>query len=108
LRFAAPRCACSLPPGRADARARAAAQEEAKDAFKELLAAVKCGSEWTWEQAMRVIISDPRCSFGPPHARPALGACACELTSEQAPRVVVSGPRWPQACACAAACRAAP
>ncbi len=46
------------------------AQEEAKDAFKELLASVKCGSEWTWEQAMRVIISDPRCRPPPPHARP--------------------------------------
>lgn len=35
-------------------------QAEAKDVFKELLASVKCASEWTWEQAMRVIVNDPR------------------------------------------------
>ncbi len=33
---------------------------------------------------MRVIISDPRCSFDPPHARPAAGAWSCELTGEEA------------------------
>ena len=37
-----------------------AVQEEAKDAFKELLTSVGCASDWTWEQAMRVIISDHR------------------------------------------------
>lgn len=35
-------------------------QEEAKDAFKELLASVQVSSEWSWEQTMRLIISDPR------------------------------------------------
>lgn len=38
------------------------AQEEAKDGFKELLASVDCASDWTWEQAMRLIISDRRCA----------------------------------------------
>lgn len=37
-------------------------QEEAKDAFKELLASVQVSSEWSWEQTMRLIISDPRCT----------------------------------------------
>ncbi|MEW5316690.1 MAG: hypothetical protein WDW38_008043 [Sanguina aurantia] len=37
-----------------------ATKAEAKDVFKELLASVKCASEWTWEQAMRVIVNDPR------------------------------------------------
>ena len=35
-------------------------QEEAKDAFKELLASVHCNSDWSWEQTMRQIIGDPR------------------------------------------------
>ena len=35
-------------------------QAEAKDAFKELLASVSCGGEWTWEQAMRLIVNDGR------------------------------------------------
>ncbi len=35
-------------------------QEEAKDAFKELLASVNAASDWTWEHAMRLIISDAR------------------------------------------------
>ena len=35
-------------------------QEEAKDAFKELLTSVNAASDWTWEHAMRLIISDPR------------------------------------------------
>ncbi len=35
-------------------------QEEAKDAFKELLASVGCRSDWTWEQAMRLIVNDHR------------------------------------------------
>lgn len=35
-------------------------QEEAKDCFKELLAAVGCRSDWSWEQAMRHIVNDPR------------------------------------------------
>lgn len=35
-------------------------QEEAKDAFKELLASVQCASDWSWEHTMRLIISDPR------------------------------------------------
>ena len=37
------------------------AQEEAKDAFKELLVAVQVGSDWSWDKCMRTIISDPRC-----------------------------------------------
>lgn len=36
------------------------AQEEAKDAFKELLVAVQVGSDWSWDKTMRAIISDPR------------------------------------------------
>ena len=35
-------------------------QEEAKDAFKELLVAVQVGSDWSWDKTMRAIISDPR------------------------------------------------
>jgi pre-mRNA-processing factor 40 len=33
---------------------------EAKNAFKELLESVRVESDWTWEQAMRVIINDKR------------------------------------------------
>ncbi|GAX86158.1 hypothetical protein CEUSTIGMA_g13571.t1 [Chlamydomonas eustigma] len=33
---------------------------EAKTAFKELLASVKCHSEWTWEHALKLIVNDPR------------------------------------------------
>ena len=40
-----------------------ALQEEAKDAFKELLASVQVSSDWSWEQTMRLIISDPRCTI---------------------------------------------
>ena len=36
------------------------AQEEAKDAFKELLVAVQVASDWSWDKTMRSIISDPR------------------------------------------------
>ena len=36
------------------------AQDEAKDAFKELLAAVQVSSDWSWDKAMRHIIGDPR------------------------------------------------
>eukprot|EP00198_Chlamydomonas_reinhardtii_P003267 XP_001692603.1 WW domain protein [Chlamydomonas reinhardtii] len=39
-----------------------ATKEEAKDCFKELLAAVGCRSDWSWEQAMRHIVNDPRYS----------------------------------------------
>lgn len=35
-------------------------QEEAKDAFKELLAVVNCRADWSWEQAMRATVNDPR------------------------------------------------
>jgi FF domain len=35
-------------------------QEEARDAFMELLASANIWADWTWEQAMRAIISDPR------------------------------------------------
>lgn len=38
-------------------------QAEAKEAFKELLASVNTGSEWTWEQAMRLIVNDARCAY---------------------------------------------
>ena len=38
-------------------------QEEAKDAFKELLASVGVSSDWSWEQTMRQIIGDPRCTL---------------------------------------------
>ncbi|KAJ9533372.1 hypothetical protein QJQ45_026392 [Haematococcus lacustris] len=37
-----------------------ATKAEAKEAFKELLGAVNCGSDWTWEQAMRLIVQDGR------------------------------------------------
>lgn len=40
-------------------------QEEAKDAFMELLASANIWADWTWEQAMRAIISDPRCGSNP-------------------------------------------
>lgn len=43
----------------------AAPQEEAKDAFKELLASVGVASNWEWETAMRLIIGDPRCACAP-------------------------------------------
>jgi hypothetical protein len=36
------------------------AQDEAKDAFKELLAAMQVASDWSWDKTMRHIISDPR------------------------------------------------
>lgn len=36
-------------------------QEDAKLAFKQLLASVGMRSDWSWEQAMRLIVSDPRC-----------------------------------------------
>ena len=35
-------------------------QEEARDAFKELLVSTNVGSDWTWESTMRKIIADPR------------------------------------------------
>ena len=35
-------------------------QEEAKDAFKELLAAKGVASDWSWEQTMKLIINDKR------------------------------------------------
>ena len=35
-------------------------QEEAKEAFKELLVATNVASDWTWENTMRKIIADPR------------------------------------------------
>lgn len=35
-------------------------QAEAKDAFKAMLASVGCTSEWSWEQAMKHIVNDPR------------------------------------------------
>lgn len=35
-------------------------QEDAKDAFIELLVSANVGSEWSWEQTMRHIMSDPR------------------------------------------------
>ena len=35
-------------------------QEEAKDAFKELLASVGTASNATWEATMRLIVNDPR------------------------------------------------
>jgi len=37
-----------------------ATKAEAKEAFKELLSSVNCASEWTWEQAMRLIVNDHR------------------------------------------------
>ncbi|XP_039038776.1 pre-mRNA-processing protein 40A-like [Hibiscus syriacus] len=37
-----------------------ASKQEAKDAFKALLESANVGSEWTWDQAMRVIINDKR------------------------------------------------
>ena len=36
-------------------------QEDAKLAFKQLLASVGMRSDWSWEQAMRVIVNDGRC-----------------------------------------------
>lgn len=35
-------------------------QEDAKLAFKQLLASVGMRSDWTWEQAMRLIVTDSR------------------------------------------------
>lgn len=40
--------------------ASGALQEEAKDAFKELLAAKGVASDWSWEQTMKLIINDKR------------------------------------------------
>ncbi|XP_012459513.1 pre-mRNA-processing protein 40A [Gossypium raimondii] len=37
-----------------------ASKQEAKDAFKALLESANVGSDWTWDQAMRVIINDKR------------------------------------------------
>ena len=37
-------------------------QEEAKEAFKELLASVAVASHWNWDQTMRLIANDPRYS----------------------------------------------
>ncbi|KAK8564242.1 hypothetical protein V6N12_036370 [Hibiscus sabdariffa] len=37
-----------------------ASKQEAKDAFKALLDSANVGSDWTWDQAMRVIINDKR------------------------------------------------
>lgn len=37
-------------------------QEDAKLAFKQLLASVGMRSDWSWEQAMRVIVNDGRCA----------------------------------------------
>ncbi|DBB01103.1 TPA: hypothetical protein ACH3X1_000995 [Trebouxia sp. C0004] len=37
-----------------------ATKEEAKDAFKELLAAKGVASDWSWEQTMKLIINDKR------------------------------------------------
>lgn len=51
--FTAAAAGVSLKPG-------SGSQEEAKDAFKELLASVNAASDWTWEHAMRLIISDAR------------------------------------------------
>lgn len=55
--------AATITPVAADADAHKfqyATKAEAKDAFKELLADKNVASDWTWEQAMRVIITDPR------------------------------------------------
>lgn len=41
-----------------------ATKGEAKEAFKELLASVNTGSDWTWEQTMRLIVNDPRWGGG--------------------------------------------
>jgi hypothetical protein len=35
-------------------------QTEAKEAFRELLASIDCEASWTWEQAMKLIVNDPR------------------------------------------------
>ncbi|XVF44953.1 hypothetical protein PTKIN_Ptkin02bG0164500 [Pterospermum kingtungense] len=37
-----------------------ASKQEAKDAFKALLESANVGSDWTWDQTMRVIINDKR------------------------------------------------
>lgn len=42
-------------------------QEEAKDAFKELLASVGTASNATWESTMRLIVNDPRSAISPFH-----------------------------------------
>lgn len=41
-------------------------QEDAKLAFKQLLASVGMRSDWSWEQAMRVIVNDGRCPTAAP------------------------------------------
>lgn len=35
-------------------------QNDAKNAFKELLASVNCSSDWSWEQALKLIVNDAR------------------------------------------------
>ena len=35
-------------------------QEEAREAFRELLAETEVASDWTWESTMRKVIADPR------------------------------------------------
>ena len=41
-------------------------QEDAKDAFKQLLRDKKIGSDATWDQAMRLITNDSRWPYVPP------------------------------------------
>ena len=38
-------------------------QNDAKNAFKELLASVNCSSDWSWEQALKLIVNDARWAF---------------------------------------------
>ena len=35
-------------------------QNDAKNAFKDLLASVNCSSEWGWEQVLKLIVNDAR------------------------------------------------
>jgi FF domain len=57
----------------ADAAAAGELQEDAKLAFKQLLASVGMRSDWSWEQAMRLIVSDGRCVAATLHRR----FCCC-------------------------------
>ena len=62
------------------------AQEEAKDAFKELLVAVQVASDWSWDKTMRSIISDPR--YASPESkskgsRDADAGLSCSVTSTE-------------------------
>ena len=79
-------------------------QEEAKEAFKELLVATNVSSEWTWEATMRKIIADPRCACGGTACCLPHGICCLEYTKQRTLRC--HGVPW-RAMAAYMPCRAA-